>query len=831
MFSWTKQTSAGTCSRVLAGSVLVIFFYVGILAAQDHEPALLVSVNPADGGYSIGASGLNSPVLRAGVAVKLDGRWLHSASYPKHVIAKSTATDDLGAAIEWTVTSSGLTGEPDLIYRLRTYPNKSFGDIQAIVRNGTKKPIHVESIRVIEATGDSILDLGSPILQDRVLSDSFSEDRPEMKIRDLADAEGQLHRGVGSQLVYNRQSRWSFFVGALTSDRFLSIMRLHLAGTAKDPRMAAYEVDSTGTTELEKHNSLQHANPEDQIELSLPVAPESTISSERLLFSVDTDYYRQLNTYGSVIRLLHHARVTAPTPMGWWSWTAYYFGLNEGTALTNAQWLAKHLKPLGYDFFHIDEGYQYARGEYSTTNATLFPSGMAALEQKVSDLGLVPGIWTAPFEVSDRSWIYENHRDWLVHNMAGKPIHAGWVTNKSDRLFILDTTNPGAQEYLRKTYSTLVKDWGIRYIKMDFMDDSAIEGSYYRPNTTAMEAQRIGLGIIRQAVGEGVLLDKDGSAMLNPVGYVDFGRISQDTGHTFDATREAATGVAARYYMNRNFFRADPDAFTVSTQTVNDQSWHGGKYPLTLDEAKDSIALSAVSGGIYEIGDDLPTLDSEPERLALVQNEDLIAMAKLGQASIPIDLMNYLSEDQQPSIFFLKEDSRQSILTIFNWTDKPRTHAIALSSLGLSKDREYSIVDVFDKKELSHPNSNSLNINQPPHSVRVLKFIDKAIPPEAPSVKVRHPLKSDAGVVVTFTARATNPKIAAIEYRWDFGDGVSLKGVQVSHTYTHAGIYKVTLSAVGLDGLIGRDTFSFPVTGHVSTTFTPEENRRYMVPR
>ena len=47
-------------------------------------------------------------------------------------------------------------------------------------------------------------------------------------------------------------------------------------------------------------------------------------------------------------------------------------------------------------------------------------------------------------------------------------------------------------------------------------------------------------------------------------GLVDAGRISQDTGHTFGASRDAASGVAARYYMNRNFFIADPDAFTVS---------------------------------------------------------------------------------------------------------------------------------------------------------------------------------------------------------------------------------------------------------------------------
>jgi hypothetical protein len=53
---------------------------------------------------------------------------------------------------------------------------------------------------------------------------------------------------------------------------------------------------------------------------------------------------------------------------------------------------------------------------------------------------------------------------------------------------------------------------------MDFMDTTAIEGYYHRPNTTALEAQRIGLQVIRDTVGDDVILDKDGSPMLNPVG-------------------------------------------------------------------------------------------------------------------------------------------------------------------------------------------------------------------------------------------------------------------------------------------------------------------------
>ena len=810
-------------SRGLHFALAVCVFLALPAAAQSG--GLRVAIG-ADGRYSIGGPDATGSVLTTGVAAEVNGQWLHSSDYPKHAVVAREIQGDLGEAREWLVTFTGRAGAPDLIYRLRAYRDAPFADIQVTVVNNSGGAIQVEAIRVVETAGQDVFDLGGSAAQDRVLSDSFSEDRPAIRIHDLADARGDMHRAVGSQLIYNRESHESLFAGALTSDKFLTILRLHLGPTSSaGPHIAAWEVESTGTTELEKENSLRNSPAADQIALSLTVPAGGTLSSERVLLSVDKDYHGQLETYGELIRKIHHARVAAPPLLGWWSWTAFYFGLNEGAALTNAQWLSEHLKQYGYKVFHIDEGYQYARGEYTTLNAALFPHGMTALEYRIRGLGLTPGIWTAPFEVSERSWVYEHHPDWLIHNAGGQPIPAGSVTDGKDRLFILDVTNPGAEGYLRTTYSTMVQKWGIHYIKLDFMDDSAIEGSYYKSGTTAMEAQRIGLGIIRSAVGDDVYLDKDGSVMMNPVGYVDYGRISQDTGHTFDATRDAATGIAARYYMNRNFFVSDPDAFTVSTQTISDQNWHESRTPATLDEARASMALAAVAGGMLEIGDNLPSLEHSPERVDLIENQDLIDMVRLGQASTPVDLMDYREQDGQPTIFLLKESPRQSILTVFNWTKQPIQRTIPLERLSLAPGANYAVYDVLDGKDVAGPAAGAVEIGIPAQSVRVLRLIDRGQSVEPPAIRIAQPADGRAGDTLAFSAEHTGGD-PVVGWQWNFGDGVTAEGRATSHAWTEPGDYDVTVTAHGLSGEDTQQHFPVHIAGSMSTVFNPAKIQR-----
>ena len=808
------------CLRIFLFWALIAFFLTPFARSADVElknDELLVRINSSDGSYAIARKGAASPLIRARVSAEVDHHRVTSADYPKHEIAESEFEDPLGRGRQATVTLTGLSQRPDLIYTIRVYATQPFGNIQVQVQNHAGQSFEIQSIRSVEATGEDILNLHGSPSSDRVLSDSFSEDWPPLRIYDLGKSPNGLHLAVGNQLVYNQQSKESVFFGALTSDRFLTVLHLQTKSGSAGPAIAGFTVDSTGTTEIQRtdeESGLREGPPENLIELSLPLPDGGSISSERTMFSVGSDYHAQLENYGTAIRKLHHSRIPADNMLGWWSWTAFYMKITEGNTFTNALWQAEHLKSLGYDWFHFDFGYGYARADYAIPNASKFPHGMRPLTQRIQQLGLKIGIWTAPFEVGERSSVYENHKDWLVHNAKGDPIP---VTKDeevpSERVFVLDTTNPGAQEFLRQTYRTLVREWGAKYIKLDFMDNTAIEGYYFRPNTTALEAQRIGLQVIREAVGDNVLLDKDGSPMLNPVGLVDDGRVSQDTGHTFARSKEAAPGIAARYYMHRNFFINDPDAFTVSQQLLEEREIQA---PLTLNEAEVSIALSAVSGGMYEIGDDLLTLGSDADRVALLKNPELLQMAKLGRAAIPLDLLSYRAEDEQPSVFLLHEDARQSVLAVFNWTETTGTHRFSLSELKLSSGHTYQFVDIFEPSHHLSAKDNSIQLEQPAHSVKLVKIVDTSIPARGPSVTMQVPDHARVDEALQLSCSVEPVGVPALAYHWDFGDGTNQDGRQVSHAYTKKGNYAVRLVAEGIDGIPTEKKTSVSVSGAVS---------------
>ena len=157
------------------------------MAQQLTNEALSLTVNAQDGSYQLSLSSHDGqPVLKSGVGAQVNYQWLRSSDYPRHQASESAFEDDLGSGRQVTVTCSGLDGKPDLVYVLQLYKQRPYGTVQVKVRNSTGKDITVQAIRSVEAMGEPIVNLGGDQSADRVLSDSFSEDWPDLVLYDLA---------------------------------------------------------------------------------------------------------------------------------------------------------------------------------------------------------------------------------------------------------------------------------------------------------------------------------------------------------------------------------------------------------------------------------------------------------------------------------------------------------------------------------------------------------------------------------------------------------------------------------------------------------------------
>jgi len=75
----------------------------GVAQSTGEDRALQIEINPTDGTYTIAMSGSQSPALRSGVGVEVNGRWLRAADYPRRAIEHSQAQGYLGKATDWQV--------------------------------------------------------------------------------------------------------------------------------------------------------------------------------------------------------------------------------------------------------------------------------------------------------------------------------------------------------------------------------------------------------------------------------------------------------------------------------------------------------------------------------------------------------------------------------------------------------------------------------------------------------------------------------------------------------------------------------------------------------
>jgi len=299
-----------------------------------------------------------------------------------------------------------------------------------------------------------------------------------------------------------------------------------------------------------------------------------------------------LEIYAESAGAANAVAVASWNPIGWCSWYQYFGKLVWEDILRNLD-IAKGNPAYPFEVFQIDDGFEADIGDWDR-GMPGYPS-LAGMAEAVRARGFKAGIWTAPFSAAGTSELFRRHPEWMIsENGLPKVAYTAW--NKE--IFGLDTTHPGAKEWLFDVFTGLKKA-GFEYFKIDFLFAAAIPGDRARP-VGPIRAYREGLEIIRKAVGRDFVLGC-GAPLLPSAGLVDGMRIGEDTAPYWKTEPSPFLGPNAYYalknallrqFMHRKLWINDPDCVQVRASEIELSGNERELYALASGALDNMIVMS-----------------------------------------------------------------------------------------------------------------------------------------------------------------------------------------------------------------------------------------------
>ncbi len=435
-------------------------------------------------------------------------------------------------------------------------------------------------------------------------------------------------------------------------------------------------------------------------------------------------------------------RTLAPTPpMGWNSFDSYGVYLHEQTALANLEAMATKLKPHGYDYFVIDNGWF---GEYKLQPGTLFaaekhahhlnlnkyghfqpskvyfPNGFKPIVDRARALGikfgvhLMRGIPRQAYELN----LPIKGTKYTARDIANKDPkeNCTWC----DYCYAVDMTKPGAQEWYDGLVQHIV-DLGVDFIKYDDIVE--------HPDEVEAVAKAI------RKTGKPILLSLSPGGTVDPNAISSFKqsnmlRVTKDVwdeqhyiDECFKAWRKWQGKEEPGFWIDMDMIpfgklqlmsppSADP---TRDIMSKGDIALAGKgvirQSQLTKPQMKTFITMRALAASPLMMGGDLPTLDdfslmllTDPEMLACNQNG---VMGSLVSEKGTLESWNAAK----------KGTKTEGWVGVFNRANAPAQFVISPELLGLA-DTGFRLMEVWSDRAKSFGET----INLHPNGVLFIKY-------------------------------------------------------------------------------------------------------------
>jgi hypothetical protein len=314
-------------------------------------------------------------------------------------------------------------------------------------------------------------------------------------------------------------------------------------------------------------------------------------------------------------------------------------------------------------------------------------AGPKYLAEAIHDLGLQAGLWIVPHGQSDPA-VAQRDGDAFLWRADGSSVGQSAVhpddPNQQHWLgrYILDTSGPSGQAYLRRLFERVAGEWGFDYFRLDGQPlvqqvYSAYADRFGTPGVSARDAYRAGLRVIRDTIGPDRYLSAGWGVPRWAAGICDGGRTGADTAASWEGIQPALEATWQSYWTHNLLWQADPGAFCVGP-------------PLTPDQARLWASLLGLTGHAAFVGDPVTELP-----------EDRVELLRRILPSADIRPMQ-LCPIEQPDVICLKIDDRagrRDIVGLFNWSDAPTQVRLDAPLLGLPAG-DYLVYDVWERRLL-----------------------------------------------------------------------------------------------------------------------------------
>lgn len=426
------------------------------------------------------------------------------------------------------------------------------------------------------------------------------------------------------------------------------------------------EVAAIGAATFDRHFTEIELNSDGEITVQHQLDFKSieageTIESDEIAFVPGADFGDALENYARITAAFN-PRVKKPAPVGWCSW--YYYGPDISADIIRENMYALKAAKVPADIIQIDDGWQKDRGDWEPNEKF---GDMKKLADEIRAAGYTPGIWIAPFAANETSEVYRLHPEWFVKNLDDDGIF-GYPS--------MDFSHPGAAEHLKKIFTTISREWGFRYIKIDLVLHAISAGRHSDRAFNAIKNYRRALKIINEAVTPDTYLISCTAPIGASTGLVDGTRTSSDIFENWESVRKISLQNFRRYYYGGSAFNVDFDCFLARTAKNEDEQCFR-LCSRTDDEIKTHAATVAASGGAITFSDKVSLLDEK--QIALYKT--IIKLKAANPKPLDFDIADLVSvvdggeKDGVRTVFFFNfgEKSVEKSLTL---TEKSHVYAV-----------------------------------------------------------------------------------------------------------------------------------------------------------